>query len=123
MTLHTFVSAKHALAQACMLSHPCPNARLTLQTDASDVGIGAVLEQKVEGTWHPLAFTSRSFTWAETRYSVFDCKLLAAYHAVRHLKGVIAYCILIICLLFNPFTEVVTPGLCGSIDTCPPWLT
>ncbi|KAJ8418746.1 hypothetical protein AAFF_G00002450 [Aldrovandia affinis] len=51
-----FDSAKQALAEATMLSHPVPDAPIALTTDASDYAVGAVLEQLVKGTWHPLAF-------------------------------------------------------------------
>lgn len=88
-TLSAFTSSKQALASAALLSHPHPDAPLALRTDASDVGVGGVLEQRVDGKWTPLAFTSRSLSAAETRYSVFDRELLAAYHAVRHFRSAI----------------------------------
>ena len=58
-------------------------------TDASDVGLGAVLEQKVEGVWRPVEFWSRKLKSAETRYSATDKEWLAVVEAVsnhwRHL--------------------------------------
>ena len=62
-------------------------------TDASGTGIGATLEQKVEGVgWAPVSFWSRKLAAAETRYSVTDQEWLAVVEAVarqwRHwLKG------------------------------------
>lgn len=54
-----FDGAKSALAKAALLAHPDPDARIALTTDASDLAVGAVVEQNVAGTWQPLAFFSR----------------------------------------------------------------
>ncbi|KAJ8386198.1 hypothetical protein AAFF_G00176220 [Aldrovandia affinis] len=43
-----FDSAKRALAEATMLSHPVPDAPIAITTDASDYAVGAVLEQLVK---------------------------------------------------------------------------
>ena len=51
-------------------------------TDASKVGIGAVLEQLHEADWRPIAFWSRKLKDAETRYSATDLEWLAAVTAV-----------------------------------------
>lgn len=50
----------------------------------SDAGIGGILELHVDDKWLPLAFTSQLLFAVETRYSVFDCELLAAYYAICH---------------------------------------
>ena len=42
-----FEEAKNALSQATLLHHPVPGAPIALTTDASDIAIGAVLEQKI----------------------------------------------------------------------------
>ena len=51
-------------------------------TDASTVGIGAVLEQKWGEEWRPIAFWSRKLKDAETRYSATDLEWLAVVDAV-----------------------------------------
>jgi hypothetical protein len=43
-----------------------------VETDASDYGCGGVLTQEHDGTWHPIAYFSQSFTGAQTRYSTSD---------------------------------------------------
>ena len=51
-------------------------------TDASNVGVGAVLEQLADGQWRPVAFWSRKLKDAETRYSATDIEWLAVVDAV-----------------------------------------
>ena len=51
-------------------------------TDASSVGIGAVLEQLTTNEWKPVAFWSRKLKDAETRYSATDIEWLAVVEAV-----------------------------------------
>ena len=55
-----------------------------VMTDASDIAVGAVLQQFVYGNWHPLAFFSRALKPNEVKYSAYDCELLAIYLAVKH---------------------------------------
>ena len=51
---------KHALANASLLIHPTPDAPTNIVTDASDVAVGAVLHQYVNGKWCPLLFFSKA---------------------------------------------------------------
>lgn len=81
-----FTTTKSALASATMLTHPLPNAPISLTSDASDVAVGAVIQQWVRKAWRPLAFFSRQLRPAETRYSAFDRELLAIYLAIRHFR-------------------------------------
>jgi RNase H-like domain found in reverse transcriptase len=52
-------------------------------SDASDVGIGAVLEQEYDDGLHPVAYASRKLNSAEQNYPTHDRKLLAIIYAVR----------------------------------------
>ena len=81
-----FNATKDALANASLLSYPQLDAPTCLMTDASDTAVGAVLQQHVEGTWHPISFFSRKMTPAETRYSTFDRELLAVYLSIKHFR-------------------------------------
>jgi len=56
---HTFVATKNALANAAMLVHPNPGAPLSIYSDASEIAVGAILQQKVDGQWEPLGFFSK----------------------------------------------------------------
>ena len=51
-------------------------------TDASSVGIGAMLEQQAQEEWKPVAFWSRKLKDPETRYSATDIEWLAVVDAV-----------------------------------------
>ncbi|GFO09449.1 Pol polyprotein [Plakobranchus ocellatus] len=83
---NAFTSCKSALAEATMLSHPKPNAQISLTTDASEDAVGAVLEQCVQGVWQPLAFFSKRLRSPEQKYSTFDRELLGLYLAIRHFR-------------------------------------
>uniref|UniRef100_A0A5S6R007 Reverse transcriptase domain-containing protein n=1 Tax=Trichuris muris TaxID=70415 RepID=A0A5S6R007_TRIMR len=81
-----FEQVKQALANAVMLTHPVHDAPLSLAVDASDNAAGAVVQQKVNGRWEPLAFFSKRFQPREARYSAFGRELLALYLAVKHFR-------------------------------------
>ena len=84
--LSAFDDAKAALADATMLTFPQEDAPTAITTDASGTAIGAVLEQKIAGSWQPLAFFSRQLRPPERKYSAFDRELLAMYLTVRHFR-------------------------------------
>ena len=79
---HSFQVLKDALTQAPVLCYPSFKKGFTLQTDASAVGIGAVLEQ--EG--HVVAYASCSLTPPERQYSVIEQECLAVVFAVKHFR-------------------------------------
>lgn len=54
-----------------------------MQTDASDLGLGAVLLQEYDGVLRPLAFASRSLLPAKRNYSVTERECLAIVFALR----------------------------------------
>jgi cleavage and polyadenylation specificity factor subunit 1 len=85
MTL-SFQTAKSSLSSAIPLHFPNPSAPISLATDASNTHIGAVLQQKVNGSWQPLSFFSKKLSPTETRYSTFDRELLAAFLAAKHFR-------------------------------------
>ena len=54
--------------------------------DASDAAIEAVLQQEVDGHWHPISYFSKKLRPPETRYSTFDRELLAVYLSIKHFQ-------------------------------------
>nr|VZI49885.1 unnamed protein product [Spirometra erinaceieuropaei] len=84
--LTAFERIKNSLADATLLTHPAPEAQLSLMVDASTVAVGAVLQQHLAGLTQPLAFLSKKLLPAETRYGTFGRELLAICLAVKHFR-------------------------------------
>ena len=84
-----FHRIKDVLADATLLVHPKPDAPICLITDASDTAVGAVLQQRIDSIWSPLAYFSRKLNPTETRYSTFDRELLAVYLAIKHFRHLV----------------------------------
>ncbi|BHF68109.1 hypothetical protein SprV_0301113900 [Sparganum proliferum] len=57
--LTAFERIKNSLADATFLTHPAPEAQLSLMVDTSTVAVGAVLQQHLAGSTRPLAFFSK----------------------------------------------------------------
>ena len=81
-----FKRSKAALADATLLVHPQYDAPTSLTVDASDLAVGGVLEQLINGIWQPIAFFSRKLRPPEVKYSAFDRELLGVYLAVRQFR-------------------------------------
>ena len=84
--LCAFESTMKTLEKACLLSYPSTDAPTSIVTDASDIAVGAVLRQYVNGAWKPISFFSKAMKPAERRYSTFDKELLAIYLAIKHFR-------------------------------------
>ena len=81
-----FSESKQILANATLLVHPDPMAQLNITCDASDVAVGGVLQQYLNGMWQPLSFFSKKLSPVETRFSAFDRELLAVYATIKHFR-------------------------------------
>ena len=55
-----------------------------METDASDLAIGACISQEENRNWHLIAYHSRKFSQAEENYDVHDKELLAIVSALQH---------------------------------------
>lgn len=85
-SLRAFKDCKKSLADAALLAHPDPQAKLGLVTDASDTAIGGVLQQLKEEGWQPLGFFSRKLSPSQMKYSPYDRELLAIYESIRYFR-------------------------------------
>jgi hypothetical protein len=56
------------------------------ETDASKWSLGAVLSQKTEGGFKPVAYWWKSLSKSQRRYGVPEKELLALYAAIQHFK-------------------------------------
>jgi cleavage and polyadenylation specificity factor subunit 1 len=81
-----FNKCKASLSRTALVSHPNPTAPLALVTDASTTAIVAVLQQRVQDVWQPLAFFSRKLSPAQQKYSAYDRELLVIYEVVRYFR-------------------------------------
>lgn len=72
-----FVKVKNALVSAPILTSPDFDKQFTIQCDASDVGVGGVLTQEIDGQERVIAYASRSLSRAERNYSVTERELLS----------------------------------------------
>ena len=78
---NSFEQLKSSLLQTPTLRNPDFHQPFILQTDASDVGIGAVLSQGVQD--QPIAYYSRKLLGREQRYSTVEKECLAINLAIK----------------------------------------
>lgn len=81
-----FRQLKAALIDAPVLAYPDPNQPFLVDTDASNVGVGAVLSQRGENGERVVAYYSCSLSRPERNYCVTRRELLAVVLAVRHFR-------------------------------------
>ena len=81
-----FEALKDALMEATSLAYPIPNVSCILDTDASEVTVGAVLSQKLDGVERPIAFFSRVMSETQKKYCTTRRKLLAVVCAAQHFR-------------------------------------
>ena len=72
-----FRRLKGTLHSAPILSFPCDEGNFTLDTDASAIGIGAVLQQMQDGEEKVIAYGSKKLNKQQRRYCVTRRELLA----------------------------------------------
>uniref|UniRef100_A0A1Y1NGJ5 RNA-directed DNA polymerase n=1 Tax=Photinus pyralis TaxID=7054 RepID=A0A1Y1NGJ5_PHOPY len=77
---------KEALISAPILTIPNFEKPFILQTDASNVGIGAVLTQIYDDQEHVICYLSRALTRTERKFSVTERECLAVLWSVEKLR-------------------------------------
>jgi len=78
------MSSPQALVEATSLAFPLPQEPCILDMDASDVAVGAVLSQKVDGVQRPIAFFSRVMNSTQRNYCTTRRELLAVISTLQH---------------------------------------
>ena len=92
-----FTYLQSVLCSVPSLTLPVPTDSFVLQTDASGVGIGAVLSVLRQDVEYPVAFYSKKLLPRERKYSASELEALAVVVAITHFE---AY------LITHPFTVV-----------------
>ena len=77
----SFQLLKQKMAEASTLAYFDKTAETKIITDASPVGLGAVLVQKKENDWVPVCYASRALTKCEQKYSQTEKEALGVVWA------------------------------------------
>lgn len=81
------IKLKSVLVSAPILRSPNFEQPFSIQTDASDVGIGAVLTQGEGEDERVIAYMSRKLTAAQKKYTTTERECLAVLEAISHFKS------------------------------------
>ena len=83
-----FVRLQGLLLKDPILRLPNVNAPFTLQTDASDTGVGAALLQEHPDGLFPVMYASKKLLPREQKYSVIERECLAIVFAYKKIRSV-----------------------------------
>ena len=83
---NAFKKLKEMVTSTPVLKYFDPKHQIKVTSDSSKLGLGAVLEQKEEGHWKPVAFASRSLTPAEQNYAQIEKETLSVLFACEKFK-------------------------------------
>ncbi len=72
-----FAELKKQMAKDVILAIPNETDPFMVEADTSEGAISAVLSQKQNGKWCPVAFMSKSLSAMEHNYEIYDKELLA----------------------------------------------
>ena len=111
-------SAFHKLRKVVMsapvLAYSDPNKEYLLETDASKLGLGAVLSQKQsDGRYHLVAFGSRALHGAEVNYHSTKLEFLAMKWCIEHFQTYLLGCCFKVHMDNNPLAYFLTSPCLG----------
>merc|ERR1711911_534299 len=86
---NAFQILKTRLTQAPILTFPNFNLPFYLYTDASGVGIGSALMQKIDNKLKVIGYHSRKLSGAEKNYGITELECLAVIDSLRHFRYII----------------------------------
>jgi hypothetical protein len=77
-----FEEVKWRICSEPVLTIPVNNAPYCLEADSSDYASGAILSQKIDDKWHPVAYMSKALNETERNYEIYDKEMLAIMTAL-----------------------------------------
>ena len=83
----SFLGLKNALCSAPILAFPLEDGEFVLDTDASNLGIGGVLQQRQGDDEKVIAYTSKKLNKQQRRYCVTRRELLAIVVCLREFRN------------------------------------
>ena len=84
---YVFQQLKKAVMSALVMAYPDSSKEYLLETDASKLGLGAVLSQKqLDRRYHPIAFGSRALHGVEVNYHSTKLEFLAMKWWIEHFQ-------------------------------------
>ncbi len=78
-----FIELKKRMAEDIILAIPNETDPFMVEANTSEGAIGAVLSQKQNGKWRPVAFMSKSLSATKRNYEIYDKELLAIMLALE----------------------------------------
>jgi hypothetical protein len=87
----SFESLKGALCEAPVLQVPDFGKEFVLVTDASDIAVSAVLNQRINGQLAPMAFYSKMLGPTERRYSTYEKECLAVVFGCERARSYLGH--------------------------------
>ncbi|GBC19242.1 uncharacterized protein LOC100876636 [Rhizophagus irregularis DAOM 181602=DAOM 197198] len=81
-----FENLRDKLTMAPIVQYPDFSKPFFLYTDASIIGLGAVLAQKTDDQEHVIAYASRTLIPAEKNYAITELECLAIVWAVKYFR-------------------------------------
>ena len=77
LQIDAFEKLKRQISSVPVLQFYDPNLPTRIRTNSSSVGSGATLEQRIDDSWHPIAFASRALEISEQNYAQIERETLS----------------------------------------------
>jgi hypothetical protein len=77
-----FDTVKKAIRQAPIIAHADPRYPLVTRSDASAVGVGGMLLQRIDGKEYVISYVSRAFTATESNWTTMEQEAYAFYFTI-----------------------------------------
>ena len=84
--ISAFAKLKSVMISRPVLETPDFREPFKIAVDASDIGVGAVLIQDINGKEHPISYFSKKLDKSQVNYSTIEKELLALVLALKHFE-------------------------------------